>query len=294
VSAEQAGPRSVVDGWMDELPTTSILGVWDVPEAAYHADPVPGGSMSSTLARKILAPGCPALVRWAAENPPAPKSTFDLGSATHKLVLGKGAALVEIEHNDYRTAKAQQSAALARLDGKIPLLSKEMRAAEAMAEAIMAHPLAARLLAPGLFVPEGSIYWLDPVFGIWRRAMVDAISDIAGRPLLVDVKTTVAASPKKLPGHIADYGYHQQADWYLSGAAQIGIRDAGFLYVFVEKTPPHLVTVVQLDTDSLVEGHRANDEAMALWARCRESGHWPGYSDNLLTVSLPPWHKTHA
>ncbi|MGW9447058.1 hypothetical protein, partial [Bacillus mobilis] len=55
----------------DERTLSAITrpGVYDgIPEAVYHRDPVPGGSLSSSGARKLLAPSCPALFKYDQEH----------------------------------------------------------------------------------------------------------------------------------------------------------------------------------------------------------------------------------
>jgi hypothetical protein len=70
----------------EERPVTITgPGVYDqVPEHVYHADPIPGGSLSSSGARKLLAPSCPALFKHDQDNPQPHKKTFDIGTAAHK------------------------------------------------------------------------------------------------------------------------------------------------------------------------------------------------------------------
>src|SRR5258708_26204894 len=53
-------PRSTL------FPYTTLFrsaGVYGIPADAYHADPIEGGSLSSSGARRLLPPGCPALFR---------------------------------------------------------------------------------------------------------------------------------------------------------------------------------------------------------------------------------------
>jgi hypothetical protein len=78
-------------------------GRYDIPEAAYHLDPLRhlGGSLSSTTARKLLAPSCPALARYAATHPEY-KDSWDLGSVTHRLVLGAGCPIVEVPASSWQ------------------------------------------------------------------------------------------------------------------------------------------------------------------------------------------------
>src|SRR5690606_30614366 len=73
-----------------ETPTEVEPGVYDnVPSEVYHSDPVPGGSLSSTGARK-LATECPAAFKHWLDNPEPSKKEFDFGTAAHKVVLGDG------------------------------------------------------------------------------------------------------------------------------------------------------------------------------------------------------------
>jgi hypothetical protein len=71
-----------------------------LPEAAYHNDPVPGGSLSSTGARKLLPPGCPAKYRWWADNREPFKAVFEEGKAAHRKVLGVGPELVLVDRRE--------------------------------------------------------------------------------------------------------------------------------------------------------------------------------------------------
>lgn len=262
-------------------------GVYLVPEAEYHADPVAGGSMSSTVARKIMPPGYPALVEWARTHPKH-SDAFDLGSAAHKLILGEGPQIAEIQADSWRTAAAKAARDQARADGLIPLLSQDVRAAEAMANAVRTHPLAGGLLHD--IEAEHTLAWIDEETGVWCRAMVDAIT---ADPLLVDVKTTQAVDDRALMKSIATYGYHQQAAWYLDGAQALGLEPEGFLFTFVTKEPPHLVRVVELDPAALQRGRDLNRRAMQIWATCRETGQWPGPStEDITLLTLPRWAFT--
>ena len=76
-------------------------------EATYHGDPVPGGSLSSTGARKLLPPSCPALFRWQQDHP-VHKDVFDFGSAAHRLVLGAGPEIALLDYDNMRTKAAQE------------------------------------------------------------------------------------------------------------------------------------------------------------------------------------------
>jgi len=267
-------------------------GVYDgMPEATYHGDPVPGGSLSSTGARKLLPPSCPAKFRYEADNPPPPKDYLELGTAAHKLVLGVGAEIAEIKAPDWRTSRAKDERDAARAEGFLPLLTHEHEQVKAMAAALRKHPLASSLFDPERGKPEQSLFWHDETAGIWRRARLDWMPDLDARKRLVvgDYKTAVSADLDSIQKSIANYGYHQQGDWYLDGVRSLLAPDPAFVFIFQEKTAPYLVTPVQLHPDALAAGRELNREAMALYRACSESGNWPGYSGGIETVTLPPW-----
>lgn len=276
---------------MTEAPAF-VAGVYpDMPEAEYHADPVPGGSLSSTGARKLLAPSCPAKFKYERDNGRAPKREFDLGHATHKLVLGKGADIIEIDAATYRTTAAQDQRDAAYADGLVPLLPKELAQVEAMAKAVRDHPIAGPLFTPGTGQAELSGFWQDQRTGIWRRFRTDWVKNGGDRTIAVDLKTTVDASPEALERAIYNLGYNQQAAWYLDGLRAVGLadHDAQFMFVFVEKTPPYLITVTGLDLTSLRIGAARNARAIDRYRECTETGHWPAYVDGVTYLSLPPW-----
>lgn len=267
-------------------------GVYDLAEVLYHSDPVSGGSLSSTTARRLLPPSCPAIARYEREHQVF-KRTYDIGSAAHELILQSGVELVEVQHTSWRTNDAKAQLADARTRGAVALLSNEMRQVEAMAAAVRAHPLAGALFATGTGIPEQSVFWVDERTGQWCRAMLDwfPVYDFE-RPVAVDVKTTDNASPESIRKSVANYGYHQQAAWYLDACESAGHEDAAFLFCFVAKSPPYLVSVVQLDDEALAEGRALNRQALDIWRDCREADVWPGYTDDIETISLPRWALT--
>lgn len=266
-------------------------GVYDMSAEDYHKDPVreQGGSLSSTGARKILA--CPALYRHEQDNPQPPKKHFDYGTAAHKLVLGDGPELVRVDHDNWRSKKAQDARDEAHARGAIPLLTHEYQQVHDMAAALREHPVASALFAPDSGKPEQTLIWVDRRTGVWRRARFDWLRNPgSGRLLIPDYKTTANAAPEAAQKSIYNFGYHQQGDFYEDAPLALGMaEEAVFLLVFQEKTPPYLITVVQPDPDAMRIAAARNRQAIDKWIECRESGHWPGYGDDIHLLPLPPW-----
>jgi hypothetical protein len=269
-------------------------GVYNLPAAEYHADPVEGGSLSSSGARLLLPPSCPAAFRYWADHPEKPKDIYDFGHVAHRLVLGRGAEIAEVKADDWRTNLAKKAKADAHAAGLTPILTKDLDRAKAMAAAVREHRWAKFLFDPGYGQPEQTLVYQDPATGVWRRAMLDWLGVKAGSRLVIpDYKTCESAAPDAVQRAIASYGYHLQGDWYVDLVKALGLaEDAVFVLCFQEKDPPHLINLVSPDPVAMRIGRQRNREALERYRDCVESGRWPGYGDEdteVPWVSLPPW-----
>lgn len=266
-------------------------GIYDLPAEVYHADPVPGGSLSSSGARRLLPPHCPARYRHEQDHPRTPTAEMNLGSAAHRIVLGAGADLVEIDAGNYRTKAAQEQRDEALADGRIPVLPHEHEQVQAMAKALREHETAATLLGGRAGAAEQALFWVDEPSGIWRRALLDWLPEPGpGRMILADYKTCDRADYDSAQRAIARFGYHQQAAWYEDAVKSLGLADdAASLLVFQETAAPYLVHVVQPDPIAMRIGRTLNRQAIDTYRACVESGRWPGYGDGVSLIRLPVW-----
>ncbi|HEY2066351.1 MAG TPA: PD-(D/E)XK nuclease-like domain-containing protein [Gemmatimonadaceae bacterium] len=261
-----------------------------IPETVYHGDK---GSLSSSGARALLNT-TPAEFDHQRREPPNPKPQYDFGHAAHKMVLGEGQQLVRVDADDWRTNAAKEKREHAWAEGKSPLLKKDIDIAQRMAGKVFAHRLAARLLADGS--AELSGYWRDRATGVRLRCRPDFVPEVGnGRPILVDYKTSTSASPRHFVKQAAEYGYHNQAAWYIDGfAAAAGVEGAAFLFIVQQKTAPYLVSICQLHPDHVDLGRRQNRRAVDLYAQCVESKTWPAYGDAIHNCELPGWYISQA
>jgi hypothetical protein len=278
-----------------EPPATTVeppaLGLHtDLSNEDYHADKT---SLSSSGARKLLPPSCPAKFRYEQDNPQPPKKTFDYGNAAHAKVLGRGANLVLVDHDTWNTKAAKAEVAAVRAEGGIPLKRHEIEMVNAMADAIRRHPLAAALLEPAYGAPEQSGFWIDGPTGIRRRVRFDWLPSIqSGRLIIPDYKTAADASNDAFQKALDNYGYNQQAAWYEEAAVALGLggQDTELLFIVQEKEPPYLVNVIGIDFFAREIGRAKNRAAIETFAECMSTGHWPGYADhNPNYLALPGW-----
>jgi hypothetical protein len=263
-------------------------GVYDgIPPEQYHANP----ALSASGAKLLLPPSCPAHYKWQRDNGQPPKAAFDYGKAAHGLILGCGEPVTIVEADDWRTRAAREAREAAYAEGRVPVLACEWEQVQGMAAAIRAHPDASALLDPESGEPEQSAFWEDDRHGIWRRARFDWLpSTDGGRMILPDFKTTTSAEPGSFTRSVFNFGYALQATFYMDAVRALELaEDVAFVFIAQEKTPPYLITVFELDGDSLRIGREQTDRACAVFAECQAADTWPAYSDDVVLISPPPW-----
>lgn len=266
----------------------------DLDEEEYHRHP----ALSSSGARLLLPPNCPAIFRWRMDHPQT-SDAFDIGHAAHMLVLGAGAPIYTVDADDWRTKAAKEEAAGAREFGMTPLLKADHEKVLAMAAALREHPIAGRLFKPEAGRPEVSLFWTDDETGVDCRARLDWLPQTqpSGRVVVADYKTTAKLNPRYgFDKTVADFGYHLQDAFYCDGIRATGIAsDVAFVFVVQSKTPPYLVHVAQLDAEAQQIGANLNRKARAVFADCLATDTWPDESGEVDLVSLPRWYvATHS
>jgi hypothetical protein len=261
-----------------------------MPEQVYHADPVPGGSLSSSGARRLLERP-PAVFHHERHNGRPSTKAMEFGRLAHALILGTGDPIGRMEHSDMRRREAREEAADLIAQGITPMKATEYDQVMAMIAALQAHPIASRLLAVQGSVPEASMFWRDRETGVMCRGRLDELPPpTTGRLVVPDYKTAHDLSDREVERAIAAYGYHQQSEWYRAGIKALDLHDdPAFLFVMQEKTAPYLVRVVEIPHDSAVIGRRRNRDALRLYAKCHKAGHWPGYKQEIALIGLDEW-----
>jgi len=249
-------------------------GIYDgISNAAYHADPALGSTSLKTLATKT-----PAHYQHDLTHPKF-SDAFTLGTAVHSVILEDDiAGIVVVTADNWLTKAAKEHRAVALAEGKQPLLGKEFDQVMAMRDAVFNHPKAAELFNG--HKAEQSVFWDE------GGQMFKCRPDAWGPGLLVDLKTTVDASPSTFGKTAHSFGYHQSAAHYIDGVKAATGEEMPFRFVLVEKSAPYLVSVVELDFEAIDYGRQLNDRAKRIYRECVESGNWPGYPATE-PISLP-------
>lgn len=262
--------------------------IHDMSDADYHGHE---GSLSASGAKLLAPPApCPAKYRYRRDNPEH-KDAFDFGHVAHRLVLGKGAEIEVLAFDNYKSPAAREARDAARDAGKAPILQPDYVKAQELAAAVKADPIAGALFAAG--DAEVSLFWPDDEMGVVRRARFDWLTPQAEgrRRFIVDLKTARSAEPDAFGRSAADFGYAISAANYVDGARACGLaEDPAFLLVVVEKDPPYVVSVFQVDDDLLQLGRSLMRSALKTYAACEAADFWPGYLTDVEPLSLPGYY----
>jgi hypothetical protein len=233
-----------------------------------------------------------------------PKKVWDFGHVAHHLILGKGSAFKVLDpevcglkadgsvaEKPTMTSMWKDAEKDARSRGLIPIHIDDHAKALVMAAKVLGDQEAAPIFASG--EAEMSVYATDPITGIRLRGRMDWINHEYhndGTVLIDDVKTSITANPFDLERQFYKLGYWMQRAWYEDLLILAGLAEkVDFVFTVVEKDEPHIVQNVRYLNSAIAEGRRANREAIDLYARCMETGKWPTYSGEIVSIGLPAW-----
>ena len=187
-----------------------------------------------------------------------------------------------------RAGREEKQAFLSSLGPQdIPVPEADYDAAEDMRDSVMSNRRAQAFLADG--EAEKTLLF-DVRVGVQSyaaKARLDWLCE--GHDVVVDVKTADDASFEGFSRAAARYRYHMQAAWYLTGVNAAGFGKRRFIFLVVENTPPYAVALYELDQEALISGANRLDRVMSIYAKCLESGIWPGYDQGIQELSLPRW-----
>mgnify|MGYP003133363763 CR=1 FL=1 len=258
--------------------------IYDMAEADYRAAPCRNAS---------------SLKDWAS-NPQRAKAKEDApDKATPAMITGRMVHQFVLEPKRFkkehflapdckRNTKAGRElweATLAANPKRTPVMEKDWVQFECMREAALAHPKGgAYLKMKGK--TEVSIFWEDEATGQPCKGRIDKLTDRGG--IIVDLKTCQDASPRAVARQVNMFNYALQAAFYTDGLMANGFDDVQFIFVFVEKTAPWSVSVVQLSDDYLAAGRKSYYKALENHKACHVADCFPGW-DEIITLERPKW-----
>jgi hypothetical protein len=159
-----------------------------------------------------------------------------------------------------------------------------------IARAVRTHKTCQRILSRG--TSEVSVFVEDDDLGLSLRARPDWLPD-AGNSV-VDLKTCESARRSDFERHILNFRYHVQAAFYLDALALVGVRREFFVFIAVEKEPPHAISVFQLSDEAIEAGRRSYKASLERVMECEVTGNWPSYPEDIQDISIPDWSLRRA
>jgi exodeoxyribonuclease VIII len=160
--------------------------------------------------------------------------------------------------------------------------------ARAQARNVRASPDIAALMSDGM--AEASAFWIDEQTGELCKCRPDWCSPTGDGVVLIDGKSCQDASPEGFARTAWNMGYLHTAAWYIDGyQAATGQRVHGYVFAAVEHEWPHVAAPYMVPDDVLDLARADNRRLLNLYAECRRTGNWPGYSAGISLITLPVW-----
>lgn len=312
---------------------TSIATPWDgnpdppdgihsgIPFDVYRA--IPNRESQSKL--KQLVTKTPGQAKWDWDHPKKTTVEMALGTAIdHRIYRGglpenlvtPPAELLSKykswrSSNDGKAWIAEQETA-----GRIIVSEDDLAMVDRCAEAVLAHPLARRLIEAGEH--QLALLWTDPDYGLRRRGLSDtAIAPGHGlrtSHLRVDNESGIVADLKATgAGNAAESSWGRQAARMLYDFQLADYQDAlelltgqywsNAVHIVVEMTENPRVEVYRMGDAELERGRndrrRRGEEdplgrsgVIETYMACTETGFWPTSTtamQGMGTVKFPPW-----
>jgi len=263
-----------------------------IPNADYHGS----DELSRSTASSLLTTS-PEKVRWERDNPRPSSLPLIMGGCFHGMVLEP-----ECLDDEYAVKPAD-------IDGKSPL-TKHYK--EEFAAMQMERPDAQWLKEDDWETCKGMAYAVldNPVYTHYASD-IDAIAEGTGyfdyngakckvRPdlytsdgTIIDLKSTQDASEAGFRKSVRNFGYDFQSCWYIEAMRAMGLPARQFIFCVVEKVAPFSVATYTL-TESEIDRHKPRmQRACEIWATCMETGVWPGYPEEVVTLDLSRFGDNH-
>ena len=280
---------------MEGLPSPDGFtpGVYlDVDAGAYHRYPAVAASDLHLVNRS------PLHYAHAQEHPEPPTPQMRFGTAVHTAVLEPDAWPDRYVVGDFASTRSKAYAEwAAEVEGanKEPILREDQDRVFAIADALMAHPLASTYLFEVDGPTEASVLWERDVFVNHHVGSVDVRCKCRpdklpiGFDAVVDLKTSYNASPTSWPHDVIRYRYHVGAAWYLAGMRAVGTAVDTYLFIVVESRAPFAIGCYTLPDELVEHAEMLIEVNLHRYALCREHDAWPSYAENIVELQFGPY-----
>ena len=173
------------------------------------------------------------------------------------------------------------------------LKPEQLDLVKAMRESLLKHKIARLLVEKG--EREVVFRWIDEETGTPCQSKIDLWDEEMA--YLLDLKSTISASPEPFARSITNYRYHVQACMYANAARELGFPISNFLMVPVEKAAPHFTAVYHIDAAAEERGFEILRRSIQKLTDCMKAyvggadpeDAFPAYGNDIRTITLPGW-----
>lgn len=230
----------------------------------------------------------PAYAKWRREHPDKDESPAMLrGKAFHCAVLEPDAfdKRYVLKDWDGRTNAGKARKAEVEAAGLKGLDVETWDAVKRSADAVLLDP-AAKPLIDAATVRETPVLWSS------NGVAFKGIPDARGPRVVIDLKSTMNASPSRFPRFIADSRVDAQLALYAWGASHPEpTDDLEKFAVCVTDDAPHEVYVYEFDDAMIADAWEWLTPLIAKWKECVSTGAWPAGPGVVLPARRAPWDR---
>lgn len=173
--------------------------------------------------------------------------------------------------------------------GQIIISTDQMLAASRVDASLKSLPDIADLLKRGR--PEVSVFITDDATGLDLKCRPDWVHDCDDDGvILMDVKTSMDASPREFARSVAKFRYHVQAAYYSDLYQKASGKTVhAFVFAVAESAFPHAAACYTLDAVAMAKGRELYRHNLNTLKLCYQENNWPAYGAAMQELMLPTW-----
>lgn len=266
----------------------------------YFSDPAPTPSLNQSLIPTLLdlSP-----YHFAFEHPrlnpygraPAGQRAMWLGSAVHRIALGRGREISCIKYPNYMATSAREARDLAVANGRIPVLENELVKARELAGVVREEIEAECGGSP--YQTEVAVFWIEKTRHgpVWCRSCLDVWCP--DKALILDPKVLSINATANAFGRVSgERGYDLQAVFNARGVQKaLDLPEPpDFANVVIESAEPHGSAVFFPNAETKTAAEARCAEAIETFARCLHTRTWPSYTSGAQEYTTPEWRQKQA
>ena len=259
-----------------------MTGIITMTSEQYHASP----GVSNSALKWIRSPKTPAHFKAKFLDKVIPDEetpALRMGSLLHRCVLEPdtmaGAFHEKPEGMNFATKEGK---AWKEEHADKPILSPDdVATIKGVKESVWAHSLASRLIA-GSDCERSAFADED---GLVLKSRFDILPRSGN--IIADLKTCESADLASVEKAMGQWEYYVQAAFYLRVANLLGLDRSAFVFIFVEKSPPHAIACYQPCDLVMQAGEMIINRDLRVLKDCYASGKWPGYPQTITACGLP-------